>query len=424
MANVGSNDDVVVDNKTTPTETPTTSDTEKYNEDSTKALKDCNNQSNLPKPSNSLPKVAYIFNDNLLQWSNFGIKVRQRGKLVHALIEAYGLTELMRVVSPSRATFDEMSQFHCHSYLQFLESINNSEDEEKYSEEAEQYGLSYDCPTEKGIFDYVSYIAGSTISAARCLVDKENPCQIAINWFGGWHHAHRDSASGFCYVNDCVLGILELRKTFDRVLYVDLDLHHGDGVEEAFSVTSKVFTVSFHKLLPGFFPGSGSLEDVGFGKGIHHCVNVPLKDGIKDAEFVALFKRIMNEVIRVFSPQAIVCQCGADGIAGDPMNSFNLTSLSLASCVRYFANLKLPLLLLGGGGYNFCNTSKTWTLITATALGKKLPDNIPDHKYYITYGPSYEIGVDAGNRKDMNSYESIRNIYRRVVENLSQLKTK
>ncbi|CAI9739023.1 histone deacetylase 8-like [Octopus vulgaris] len=317
-----------------------------------------------------------------------------------------------------------MAEFHCRNYLQFLESINKFDDEEKYSEEAEQFGLSYDCPTEKGVFNYVSHIAGSTIEAARCLVDKENPCQIAINWFGGWHHAHRDSASGFCYVNDCVLGILELRKTFTRVLYVDLDLHHGDGVEEAFAVTSKVFTVSFHKLLPGFFPGTGSIDDVGFGKGIHHCVNVPLMDGIKDVEFVALFKRIMSEVIDVFAPEAIVCQCGADGIAGDPMNSFNLTPQSLTSCVRYFTTLKVPLLLLGGGGYNFCNTSKTWTLITAAVIGKKLSPNIPDHKYYITYGPSYELTVDPGNRKDLNSYENIRSIYKKVLENLSQLRAK
>uniref|UniRef100_A0A0L8GXG0 histone deacetylase n=1 Tax=Octopus bimaculoides TaxID=37653 RepID=A0A0L8GXG0_OCTBM len=264
-----------------------------------------------------------------------------------------------------------MAEFHCRNYLQFLESINKFDDEEKYSEEAEQFGLSYDCPTEKGIFDYVSHIAGSTIEAARCLVDKENPCQIAINWFG--------------------------------------------GVEEAFAVTSKVFTVSFHKLLPGFFPGTGSIDDVGFGKGIHHCVNVPLMDGIKDVEFVALFKRIMSEVIDVFAPEAIVCQCGADGIAGDPMNSFNLTPQSLMSCVRYFTTLKVPLLLLGGGGYNFCNTSKTWTLVTAAVIGKKLSPNIPDHKYYITYGPSYELTVDPGNRKDLNSYENIRSIYKKVL---------
>lgn len=245
---------------------------------------------------------------------------------------------------------------------------------------------------------------------------------MAINWFGGWHHAQRDTAAGFCYVNDCVLAILELRKDYDRVLYVDLDLHHGDGVEEAFAATSKVFTVSFHKFSAGFFPGTGKANDIGFGKGLYHCVNVPFIDGLKDLEFVAFFKRVLSEIFRVFVPEVIVCQCGADGIAGDPMNSFNLTPRGLAACVRYLNTFNLPLLLLGGGGYNFQNTARAWTLITAAILEKKLSENIPDHRYYITYGPDYELNVTPGNRKDLNSYKEMRAIYEKVVDNLNCIK--
>lgn len=377
----------------------------------------CDNES-----SQKRSKVAYIFNQDLLRWSDLADKVRHRAKLVHGLIEAYGLLKHMRIVNSAIASYEQMLQFHSSNYLQFLQSINNVDDEEQYMEEADQYGLTYDCPTHKGIYDYISHIAGSTIQAARCLTDKNDPCQVAINWFGGWHHAQRDTAAGFCYVNDCVLAILELRKDYDRVLYVDLDLHHGDGVEEAFAATSKVFTVSFHKFSAGFFPGTGKANDIGFGKGLYHCVNVPFIDGLKDLEFVAFFKRVLSEIFRVFVPEVIVCQCGADGIAGDPMNSFNLTPRGLAACVRYLNTFNLPLLLLGGGGYNFQNTARAWTLITAAILEKKLSENIPDHRYYITYGPDYELNVTPGNRKDLNSYKEMRAIYEKVVDNLNCIK--
>lgn len=149
---------------------------------------------------------------------------------------------------------------------------------------------------------------------------------IAINWSGGLHHAKKLGASGFCYVNDLVLSIMELLKTFPRVLYVDIDVHHGDGVEEAFYTSDRysfmclnllvildlcsVFTVSFHKYGEDFFPGTGNLQDVGEGLGRHYALNVPLRDGVDDSCFHSLFKPIMEEVVRVFSPSAIVMQCG------------------------------------------------------------------------------------------------------------------
>jgi hypothetical protein len=105
---------------------------------------------------------------------------------------------------------------------------------------------------------------------------------VAINWAGGLHHAKKFEASGFCYINDIVLGILELLKYHPRVLYLDIDIHHGDGVEEAFYTTDRVMTVSFHKYGDYFFPGTGDVKDVGVKGGKYYSVNVPLKDGIND----------------------------------------------------------------------------------------------------------------------------------------------
>lgn len=119
------------------------------------------------------------------------------------------------------------------------------------------------------------------------------------------HHAKRNEPSGFCYVNDIVLSILELLKYHSRVLYVDIDVHHGDGVEEAFYNTNRVMTVSFHKY-GKFFPGTGSLDDIGIDNGMYHTLNVPLKSGMNDEDFENLFKPIVSSAHDHFQPSAIV----------------------------------------------------------------------------------------------------------------------
>jgi histone deacetylase 1/2 len=114
---------------------------------------------------------------------------------------------------------------------------------------------------------------------------------ISINWAGGLHHAKKREASGFCYINDIVLGILELLRTYPRVLYIDIDCHHGDGVEEAFYTTDRVMTVSFHKF-GEYFPGTGTQEDRGRGKGTGYAINVPLKDGLNDDSFKSIYEPV------------------------------------------------------------------------------------------------------------------------------------
>ena len=180
---------------------------------------------------------------------------------------------------------------------------------------------------------------------------------IAINWSGGLHHAKKSEASGFCYINDIVLAILELLKYHPRVLYIDIDIHHGDGVEEAFYTTDRVMTVSFHKF-GDFFPGTGDLKDDGAERGKYYSVNVPLQDGIDDRSYVALFKAVISKVMEVYRPTAIVLQCGADSLTGDRLGCFNLTVKGHGECVRYVKSFGVPLLVVGGGGYNIRNVSR------------------------------------------------------------------
>ncbi|XP_071801605.1 histone deacetylase 8-like [Asterias amurensis] len=363
--------------------------------------------------------VVYIHSQQLLRLSDTLLKVPKRAGMVHSLLEAYGLVQNMTVVPPHHTTKEDLTVFHSQDFIDCLERLNQEDDSEKNEELKQQFGLGYDCPTIPHVFDFVCLAAGATLRAAQALVQEES--KIAINWCGGWHHAKRDEACGFCYVNDVVLGILKLREKFDRVLYLDLDLHHGDGVEDAFCYTPKVLTCSFHKYCPGFFPGTGFIDDIGIGKGKFYSINVPLKDGIQDNQYFSLFCRIVDHVKRCYCPSAVVVQCGADTLADDPMQSFNLTSSGLGKCIHHVTSWKLPTLLLGGGGYRLANTARCWASLTATVLGCRLPSEIPEHEHFLEYGPDYQLDISPTHRPNLNTEEYVENIITTITANLENI---
>ena len=239
---------------------------------------------------------------------------------------------------------------------------------------------------------------------------------IAINW--AWHHAKKREASGFCYINDIVLGILEMLRYVPRVLYIDIDCHHGDGVEEAFYTTDRVMTCSIHKY-GEFFPGTGQLLDRGRGKGRGYAVNIPLKDGITDESYRSVFgpvrtspshsssrtsAQVIDKILEVFRPSAIVLQCGADSLSGDKLGGLNLTMHGHAHCVQYVRSKNIPLMLLGGGGYTVKNIARAWTYETACALGieNDIDLNLPWNEYFEWFGPCYRLEVLESNLEDYN----------------------
>lgn len=157
---------------------------------------------------------------------------------------------------------------------------------------------------------------------------------------------------------------MKLLETYERVLYIDIDVHHGDGVEEAFLLTNRVLTCSFHKF-KDFFPGTGAFDDVGFHKGKFHSVNFPLNEGIDDINYEHIFKPIMDQIFECFRPSAVVLQCGSDSLSGDKLGCFNLSVRGHGKCVEYVKKKGAPLLLLGGGGYTLRNVPRCWTYETS-----------------------------------------------------------
>lgn len=250
------------------------------------------------------------------------------------------------------------------------------------------------------MYQFCQISTGGSIGGAMKLNKRES--DIAINWAGGLHHAKKSEASGFCYVNDIVLSILELLKHHKRVLYIDIDIHHGDGVEEAFYTTDRVMTVSFHKF-GEYFPGTGDIRDIGSGPGKYHALNFPLKDGIDDLSYESIFKPIITTIMEIYSPGAIVLQCGADSLSGDRLGCFNLSSKGHGNCVEFVTSFNVPLLVLGGGGYTIRNVSRCWTYETAILTNTVLNEDLPYNDYIEYYGPDYRLHIPPTNMENLNT---------------------
>jgi len=293
-------------------------------------------------------------------------------------------------------------------------------------QQLQRFNLQEDCPIFEGVFDFCRKYTGASIDG--CVKLNHGAVDIAINWAGGLHHAKRSEASGFCYINDLVLGILELLKYHARVVYIDIDIHHGDGVEEAFYLTDRVMTVSFHKYGDQFFPGTGGIKDTGERRGKNFSVNVPLYDGCDDKTFLGLFKPIMEQVMAKFQPGAIVLQCGADSLQQDRLGCFNLSVKGHAEAVAFMKAFKVPMLVTGGGGYTKSNVARCWTMETAVLTDTEVPDQLPKCGYYEYFGPHYSLNtLTEANYRDpidnANSPTYVENIKREVLQNLAKLET-
>ena len=322
--------------------------------------------------------------------------------LTKHLVLSYGLQYSMDSFEAVAAGKDQVCAFHDPDYVDFLAQLSPQTfpelcDNPRFAAHTPPghendtvilgpFNLSTspgaDCPVFDGMSKYLFLYTGATLAATHQLTTQQS--DIAINWSGGLHHAHRAEASGFCYINDIVLSILDMLRVFPRVLYIDIDVHHGDGVEEAFQRQPRVMTLSYHRYGPyddtghKFFPGTGDISDVGLKGtvGEHFALNVPIPSGIDDRQYKMLFDGCTGRAIEAFKPSAIVLQCGADSLGGDRLGQFNLNIRQHGECVSFVKKQGVPLLLLGGGGYTACNVARAWCHETALATDNTLPDNI------------------------------------------------
>lgn len=333
--------------------------------------------------------VAFIYSEKFDKYS-YGeahpLKMI-RLKLTYELIKEYELLKSPNIfhVESELAKEEEILSFHTKEYIEALKGIDNDE----YPKNPYQFGLGWgDNPTVKGIYEGSLLSSGGSIQAARLIMDGK--AKIAFNIAGGLHHAMPDRASGFCYINDPVLAIKELLKKYNKIAYIDIDAHHGDGVQYAFYDTDRVLTISLHEAGTFLFPGTGFSEEIGTGKGKGFSVNLPFYPGTDDEIFVWGFNEIVPALIDAYKPDAVVAQLGVDTMSTDPLTHLELTTNGFCEMVKKIRDFNLPLAALGGGGYNVTNVARCWTLALGIFAGMELQDSIPKNAITILRKNSFD----------------------------------
>ncbi|KAF8975988.1 hypothetical protein BDQ17DRAFT_1441288 [Cyathus striatus] len=329
--------------------------------------------------SSSNKKVAYYYDSDVGAYTyGLGHPMKpHRIRVTHELVTAYNMLPKMHVLRPRRASPEAMSAFHTDEYVHFLNRVT-PETAEELTYHGTRFLVGEDNPAFDGVFEFCTISAGGSIAAANRITS--GGADICINWAGGLHHAKKREASGFCYINDIVL-----------------------GVWSSYGRTPAVMTCSFHKF-GEYFPGTGTQEDKGRGKGKGYAVNVPLKDGITDESYKSVFEPVIAKILAVFQPSAVVLQCGSDSLSGDKLGCFNLSMKGHAHCVQFLRKQNVPLILLGGGGYTVKNVARTWTYETACALGMEdeIDPVLPWNQYFEWFGPRYRLEVVTNNMDDLN----------------------
>jgi acetoin utilization protein AcuC len=289
-------------------------------------------------------------------------------------MEAYGLTRLpaSAVLPPVPAPDAVIREFHQDEYLAVLQAVSVGE----AVPDAYRYGLGPgDNPIWPGCYEASALACGGSILAAELVARRE--AERAFAFAGGLHHAMPDRASGFCYLNDAVLAILALRRHGLRVAYVDIDAHHGDGVQAAFYRTAEVLTISTHERGDRLFPGTGAVEELGEGAGRGYAVNLPLNPYTDDAVYLEAFEAVVPPVLRAFRPDVVVAQLGIDGHRTDPLTHLALSIDGFTAAVRRILGLAPRLVALGGGGYDLANVARAWTAAWAVMNEVTLPPALP-----------------------------------------------
>jgi len=267
-------------------------------------------------------------------------------------------------VAPEPADRLVLKKFHSARYLHVLKEAS----EGHWDAEAINMGLgTSDCPIFKDMYDYSVWACGATLTGAKLILSDE--VDIAFNLSGGLHHAGPELASGFCYINDMALACLTLAEEGKKVLYLDVDVHFGDGVAHAFYGRSDVITISFHESGRTLFPGTGFEDEIGTGKGKGYCVNVPLPVGTYDEAYMMAFKAIAVPLIGAYNPDVIVFELGVDALAGDPLAHLQLTNNTYVEIIKHLLKVNKPILAAGGGGYHIGNTVRAWALAWSVFCG-------------------------------------------------------
>ena len=324
-----------------------------------------------------MPRAAFVYDDLMsrheLRSDHPMRPVRLR--YTYELIRGYDGFESVDalLVNPRSALEDELQWLHTPEYIAAVKRLSAGEG--SYEAQRFNFSLHGDNPYYPGMYEAASLSSGATLLAAELVANKT--VDVAFNISGGLHHAAAGHASGFCVFNDPALAVHYFLRRGMRVVYIDVDAHHGDGVQEAFFDDDRVLTISVHESGRYLFPGTGFVGELGQGRGRGYSVNVPLFPYTSDDVYLDAFRQIVPPLIRAFAPDVMVTQLGIDSYHSDPLTHLQLTTEGFVAVVREFAALGLPWLATGGGGYDLMAVARSWTLAYGVMLGVEWPDALP-----------------------------------------------
>jgi acetoin utilization protein AcuC len=329
------------------------------------------------KVQRGLPmKTAFLYTEKYFAHdygASHPLKI-ERLRLTCDLCKAYDLFSLpdTGLIETRPASESEILRFHTPEYVEVLKKASSGRITADFP-----YGLGPgDNPVFRGLWEWSRLHTGASLQCAELV--SGSMARIAFNIAGGLHHAGARQASGFCYVNDPVLVIYHFVDKGKRVLYLDIDAHHGDGVQWAFYEDPRVLTVSFHQDGRTLFPGTGGLSEIGRGEGLGYAVNIPMLPGTDDHIFWDGFKSAVPMLVELFNPDVVVSQLGVDTFLDDPLAALELTTNGFCRAIAYLTKQRFPWVALGGGGYNPSNVARAWTLAWAIMNGVDLPDDLPE----------------------------------------------
>jgi acetoin utilization protein AcuC len=335
----------------------------------------------------------------------------ERGRRTLDLCRGLGLLEQRgaQVLQPAPIGERILETVHDVDYIDALRRASSGVDESIL-----RYNLGRtECPVFPGVFDYALACVAATCTGLEAILDGR--AAVAFNPVGGMHHAMPGHAEGFCYLNDPAIALQRLVSVGCRPLYLDIDAHHGNGVQRVFYDRGDVLTISVHESGKTLYPFGGFETEIGEGPGRGFNVNFPLPVDTDDDLYLAVFAAVIEPLLEAYEPDVIVLVMGADTLSADPLAHLRLTNNGLAAVVRRVTETGVPILALGGGGYDLDAVTRAWTMSWAALTGVEVPE--PDPALGGALAGSIEMGLSglrdrrvvvAGAARSNNVRECIR----------------
>jgi len=331
----------------------------------------------------------------------------ERLKRTYELLMAYRAFDApdSHLVPPHPASREELLLFHTAEYVDAVASLSRG----KARDLARRYNFRPDeTPVFPGMYETEGLKAGAALTGARLIT--EGQAQVAFSFAGGMHHARSALASGFCGFNDVTIAIHWLLRQGLRVAYVDIDVHHGDGVQAAFYDTDQVLTISLHQAGILFYPGTGFPEEIGTGAGYGYSINLPFLIYTSEELYLWAFRQVVPPLVRQFAPDVLVTQLGADTHYRDPLALLMLTTHGYVALIEELKTLADTIgrwLAFGGGGYAVDVVPRAWTLAYGVMSGQTFPDELPS-AYSEQYGPGRLHDTEGPEPADLWTIEKTR----------------